>query len=287
MLERSLMTKRYEVPPFSFVTFLPCIVSPIVKPGPTVSCHLPPCVMSSCSSPGSDGLILEGRDCDSHRGDPRLYDPGCGCPLSGSAMSVDVEHGLAADAALQEGGERSGSLAPRDFELDLAVQSPVGHERAEASEVAGPAGVGGELVREVQRVDPRPLRPLEPRRLEGDGLVVALGRDVDDDSTRSDVLDGKAERGPPDSVDDQIEVAGEGLDDVGRAEPAKELLRRDRVAHQCGDVGAALAGELDRDPPDAAGGARDQHALAEYEAADLERPQRRQTCRGQRGGLRV
>src|SRR5215218_7044947 len=36
MLERSLMTKRYAVPAFSFVTFLPCIVSPIVKPGPTV-----------------------------------------------------------------------------------------------------------------------------------------------------------------------------------------------------------------------------------------------------------
>ena len=101
--------------------------------------------------------------------------------------------------------------------------------------------MGGELVGEVQRVDPRPLRPVEPRRLEGDGLVVALGRDVDDDSTRSDVLDGKAERGTPDNVDDQIEVAGEGLDDVGRAEPAEELLRWDRVAHQCGDVGAALA----------------------------------------------
>ena len=30
------MTKRYGVPAFSFVTFLPFIVSPIVKPGPTV-----------------------------------------------------------------------------------------------------------------------------------------------------------------------------------------------------------------------------------------------------------
>src|SRR6187200_1212586 len=36
MLERSLTTKRYAVPAFSFVTFLPCMVSPIVKPGPTV-----------------------------------------------------------------------------------------------------------------------------------------------------------------------------------------------------------------------------------------------------------
>src|SRR6266487_6933374 len=30
------MTKRYAVPAFSFVTFLPWMVSPIVKPGPTV-----------------------------------------------------------------------------------------------------------------------------------------------------------------------------------------------------------------------------------------------------------
>jgi hypothetical protein len=30
------MRKRYAVPAFSFVTFLPCTVTPIVKPGPTV-----------------------------------------------------------------------------------------------------------------------------------------------------------------------------------------------------------------------------------------------------------
>ena len=33
MSERSLMTKRYAVPAFSLVTFLPCTVNPIVKPG--------------------------------------------------------------------------------------------------------------------------------------------------------------------------------------------------------------------------------------------------------------
>ena len=137
------------------------------------------------------------------------------------APSVDVEHGLAADAALEEGVERSGGLPPRGFELDLAVQSPVGHQRAEAGEVAGAAGVGGELVGQVQRVDPRSLSPVEARRMEGDGLVVALGRDVDDDATRGDVLDGKAERRASDSVDDQVEVAGEGLDDVGGAEPRR------------------------------------------------------------------
>ncbi len=54
-----------------------------------------------------------------------------------------------------------------------------------------------------------------------------------------------------------------------------------------GHVRTALAGQLDRDSPDAAVRAGDQHALAEYEADDLERPQRRQTGGGQRGGLRV
>src|SRR6266545_1142403 len=178
MLERSLMTRRYAVPAFSFVTFLRCMASPIVKPGPTV-------------------------------------------PLT------------------------------------------------------------------VHRVDLRPLRSVEARRLESDGLVVTLGRDVDDDAARGDVLDGEAERRAADSVDDHVEVAGDVLDDVGGAQAAEELLRCRRVAHQRGDVGAALAGELDRDPPDAAGCAGDQYALAEYEAGDLERPQRRQTGGGQRGGLRV
>lgn len=68
-----------------------------------------------------------------------------------------MEHGLAADAALQEGVERPGRLAPWGFELDLAVQPPLGHQRAEAGEVAGASGPAGELVEEVQRVDPRPF----------------------------------------------------------------------------------------------------------------------------------
>jgi len=99
--------------------------------------------------------------------------------------------------------------------------------------------VGGELVRVVQRVDPRPLRRVEPRRLEGDGFVITLGRDVGDDATRSDVLDGKAECRASDLVDDQVELAGDVLDDVDGAETAEELLGCRRVAHQCGDVGAS------------------------------------------------
>ena len=65
------------------------------------------------------------------------------------ARSVDVEHGLAADAAVQEGVERRGGLAPRALEFDLAVQSSVGGQCAQAYEVARPGGVRGKLVQEV------------------------------------------------------------------------------------------------------------------------------------------
>jgi hypothetical protein len=101
MLERSRMTKRYAVPAFSLATFLPCMVSPIVKPGPTVPLTvfavaaepLPVAASAAAATapstrdrvreilrmsfaslrhelviePGSDGPILEGRDGDSHR----------------------------------------------------------------------------------------------------------------------------------------------------------------------------------------------------------------------------
>jgi hypothetical protein len=44
--------------------------------------------------------------------------------------SVDVEHGLAADAAVQQGVERWGGFPPGAFELNLAVEAAVGDERA-------------------------------------------------------------------------------------------------------------------------------------------------------------
>ncbi len=106
-------TKRYGVAAFSLVTFLPFMVSPIVKPGPTVPVTVFAVaaelllvaasaaataaasskgrvrlivfkslasfdVMSSRSSPGSDRSILEARDGDSHRGDPRTFQSGVG-----------------------------------------------------------------------------------------------------------------------------------------------------------------------------------------------------------------
>jgi hypothetical protein len=42
--------------------------------------------------------------------------------------SVDVQHGLAADAPVQQGVERGGSLVPRTLELHLGVQSSLGSQ---------------------------------------------------------------------------------------------------------------------------------------------------------------
>jgi len=127
-------------------------------------------------------LILDGAARDSHRGDPRDF------------SSVDMEYCLATDASPQERVERPGSLAPRCFELDLGVQAPVGHQPGKTGEIPGPAAVGCEFVREVQCVDPRPLRAVEARGVEGDGLISALRCEIDDDATRGDVLDRKSTR---------------------------------------------------------------------------------------------
>jgi hypothetical protein len=62
------------------------------------------------------------------------------------------------------------------------------------------------LVGQVQGVDPCPLRPVEACGVESDGLVVALGGEVDDDTARGDVLDGEAESRATDGVEDQIEL---------------------------------------------------------------------------------
>ena len=97
-----------------FRDLLPCIASPVVKPGPTVpvtvfavAAELLPVaasaaaatapsskdrvrviiliscdsvsVVSSLASSGSDGSILEGRDGDSHGGDPRTFRNAASC----------------------------------------------------------------------------------------------------------------------------------------------------------------------------------------------------------------
>ena len=70
--------------------------------------------------------MVETADARSHRGDPPVFcgraGNSCwrskagavaiGSQLCRSVRSVDVEHGLAADAALEEGVERSGRFAP-------------------------------------------------------------------------------------------------------------------------------------------------------------------------------
>ena len=85
------------------------------------------------------------------------------------------------------------------------------------------------------------------------------------------MLDGKAEGGASDRVDDQVVGAGEPFHDISGTKATEESC--DAVAHQCADEGA-LTGELDRESADASVCAGDEHALAEYQAGDLERPER-------------
>ena len=74
----------------------------------------------------------------------------------GREGSVDVQHGFAADAAAEQGVDRLGGLAPGAFQLHLGVEAAACGQGAQARQIAGPAGVRGELAGEVQCVDPRP-----------------------------------------------------------------------------------------------------------------------------------
>jgi hypothetical protein len=79
----------------------------------------------------------------------------------------------------------------------------------------------------------------------------------------------QAERGPADAVEDEVEVAVELFADTPDAEAAQDFMGWGGIADQRGDVRAAGVGKLDRDPPDTAGGTRDQHPLAEQQAGNL------------------
>src|SRR5260221_2877573 len=121
----------------------------------------------------------------------------------------------------------------------------------------GGAGMRGELVGKVQRVDPGAAGTVEAAGPEGDRFVVVLGCDVDHDTARGEVLDGEPECGPADAVDDEIEVAIELLGDGGGADAAQPFAGCGGIANQRGDVRAARAGELDGHPPASAGRACD------------------------------
>jgi hypothetical protein len=93
--------------------------------------------------------------------------------------SVDVEDGLAADAALQQRIQGCCGLTPGALKLDLAVEPPVGDQPAQPLKIPGRAGVLGELIEQVEGVDPRAGRTVEPRRAEDDRLLRLLGREID------------------------------------------------------------------------------------------------------------
>ena len=147
--------------------------------------------------------------------------------------------------------------------------------------------MGREFVRKVERVDGRAACTVEALGPEADRLLVVLRRDVHYDSPRAKVFDGESERGTSDAVDDDIELIAEMLGDSRGAEAAHQLAGRGGIAYQRGDMSAARMGELDRHPPDSAGRASDQYALAEHQASDRKRPQRCQPGGGKGGGLHI
>jgi hypothetical protein len=67
-----------------------------------------------------------------------------------------------------------------------------------------------QVFEQVQRVDRRALGAVKTRGVEGDGFVVALGRDVDDAPSRGDLLDRAAGR-----LDGQIELEGSWREPAG------------------------------------------------------------------------
>src|SRR5881409_3159982 len=98
--------------------------------------------------------------------------------------------------------------------------------------------MGCEFVRQVQGVDRRAAGTVEAPGPEADRFLVVLRRDVHDDPTGAEVLDGEPERGTADAVDDDIELIAEMLGDSRGAEAAHQLAGRGGIAYQRGDMSA-------------------------------------------------
>ena len=179
------MTKRYAVPAFSLVTFLPFIASPIVKPGPTVPVAvfaeparplpvaasaaaatapsskdrvhvillipLPPFGNELVDELGIENPILEGREGDSHRGDPPDF-PQCvqpairrGADATFRAWGVGWRHMNVAVAAepLLERSEELARIEPALAEARtgrgrfLVIEGPAGSARRRCSRRRG------------------------------------------------------------------------------------------------------------------------------------------------------
>src|SRR6185437_11056720 len=115
--------------------------------------------------------------------DPRA----CSCGARGrqpslsrspGAWSVDVEYGLAADAAVQQGVDRGLGLAPGALEFNLAIEPSAGGQRTQAAQITGRAAMAGEFVRQVQRADPRAAGTVETPGPEADHVLLVLRRDI-------------------------------------------------------------------------------------------------------------
>src|SRR5204863_2261061 len=83
------------------------------------------------------------------------------------AGSVDVEDGLAGDAAVEEGLDGVVGLAPARLEVDVRIEAAGGHEREQPLEHPRRAAALGQLGEDEQAVDARAGGAAEerPRRV--------------------------------------------------------------------------------------------------------------------------
>ena len=165
--------------------------------------------------------------------------------------------------------------------------SPAATSAASRVRSAAVLCVCAQLVEDEQAAHDRARRAAEQRPRRERRLGLGRG-ERHDRAARRDELDRAAEGRAADALDDRVValvVVVEVEDDAlgpELAQAASALL----VARDAGHVRTRARRELHGEAPDAAAGAGDEHALAEHEAADLQRPQRRDAGDGQRRRLR-
>jgi hypothetical protein len=89
-----------------------------------------------------------------------------------------------------------------------------------------------DLVGQVQRVDPRPGRAVEPGRPERDGLLVVLRGDVDHDAAPVPGARWRRRTSRRRPFEHHVEVPVDPVDDVVGTQPPQRAVRGRRVAHR-------------------------------------------------------
>ena len=194
------------------------------------------------------------------------------------------QHGFAGDRALRQAGERLAELRPRAAPRDLRVEPVRRHQARQVAEILGQRfarqhrAAQGEAAQELGRPD---------RGVRREGRRPARGRaDRDQCAARAQVLPRLQQRLAADVLEHAEHRRGERVQarhDFARAERLQ--FRALGVGRRQGDrLGAGQRGELQREAPDAAGRAGDQHAPPEHPAEHAQRLQRRAARDRQRAG---